>query len=565
MGEGAVVLRFLGNIAAVATVVSLLGLGASCGGTRPATRAFPDRPVAWLEHDDGDVAQPPADTGLVDLDFSIVLRDSLAGEMDYYLTLEGRRPARDVNALDEVPCSTWFCPRNHLRPLTPAEAAAGSAGLPPRLPLRIVKGKVRGAALGYEVRDADGRKFLLKPDVAGHAGMASAAEVIGDRIFHAAGYNVPSSFALDLDPRTDVVVDPSATYTLYEVQHRPLTAAHVQAQLAASARGPDGRVRAVAVDWLPGKIVGAFDMIGRRPDDPNDRIPHEQRRSLRASRLLFAWLAVMDAGALNTLDAYVQENGRRFVRHYFIDFGAGLGSSTTHPKGPEQGQEHLVEVGRSLASLASLGFYRRPYERQRDSWARVNAAHPQLGWFAAEDFNPDEFRTGEKVPAHRRMTDRDAYWGAKVVTSFSDAQIAAIVAEARLPASEAAYLTRTLGIRRDIVGRRYLRAVTAVEAPRASADGRAVCFDDLAITRGYAAPGEVRYAVTVDDHAGRVAAFAVPATGASTCVTLPPTRGPYRVVGVATEWLANGHEPRRVKGARIHLAGEKVIGLERDD
>ena len=81
----------------------------------------------------------------------------------------------------------------------------------------------------------------------------------------------------------------------------------------------------------------------------------------------------------------------------------------------------------------------------------------------------------------------------------------------------------------------------------------------------YAAPGEVRYAVTVDDHAGRVAAFAVPATGASTCVTLPPTRGPYRVVGVATEWLANGHEPRRVKGARIHLAGEKVIGLERDD
>ena len=39
----------------------------------------------------------------------------------------------------------------------------------------------------------------------------------------------------------------------------------------------------------------------------------------------------------------------------------------------------------------------------------------------------------------------------------------------------------------------------------------------------------------------------------------------YRVVGVATEWLANGTETRRVKGARIHLAGAKVIGLERDE
>ena len=49
---------------------------------------------------------------------TLIMRDGLANEVDRILALEGRRPARDVNALDEVPCSTWYCPRNHLQPLS---------------------------------------------------------------------------------------------------------------------------------------------------------------------------------------------------------------------------------------------------------------------------------------------------------------------------------------------------------------------------------------------------------------------------------------------------------------
>ena len=227
----------------------------------------------------------------------------------------------------------------------------------------------------------------------------------------------------------------------------------------------------MAVSWLPGKIVGAFDMIGRRADDPNDRIPHEQRRSLRASRLLFAWLAVLDAGTLNTLDSYVEERDRRFVRHYFIDFGAGLGSSTTHAKGPQQGHEYIVEVGRSLAALGALGFYQRPYQRQRESWWRLAEEQPEIGWFTAEDFDPDEYRSGRKVPAHRRMTDRDAYWGAKLVTSFSDEQIAAIVAQAQPAAGRGdlpdARPPDAAGHHRPALP----AAATAVESPYVAADG----------------------------------------------------------------------------------------------
>jgi len=586
-------MRWHAASATAASAVLCASLASGCAGSVPAARVFPDRPVAWQEHDDGDVARPPADTDLVDQDVTLVLRDSLAGEVDYHLTREGRRPARDVNALDEVPCSTWFCPRNHLQAMSPAEVAIGPPATPPRPPFRIMKGKARGSALGFEVIDAAGRKFLLKPDVAGHRGMASAAEVVGDRIFHAAGYSVPGSFVLDVNPATDLTLDPAATFILYEVERRPLTAERLRDQLAQSARGADGRIRAVAVSWLPGKIVGAFDMIGRRADDPNDRIPHEQRRSLRASRLLFAWLAVLDAGTLNTLDSYVEERDRRFVRHYFIDFGAGLGSSTTRAKGPQQGHEYLVEVGRSLAALGALGFYQRPYQRQRESWWRLAEEQPEIGWFTAEDFDPDEYRSGRKVPAHRRMTDRDAYWGAKLVTSFSDEQIAAVVAQTQLPLVEEIYLTRALRMRRDIIGRRYLRAATAVEGPYVAAAGRALCFDDLAIARGYAAAGEVRYDVAITDESGRprgaysarpTAAITMGTLGGSpnppamargeqssptrhaiTCVPLPSAGGDYRVVEVRTVFPGETETSRPARAARVHLAGTSILGLERDE
>jgi hypothetical protein len=350
------------------------------------------------------------------------------------------------------------------------------------------------------------------------------------------------------------------------VQKVPLTAEKVREGLAVSARDADGRVRAVAIAWLPGKILGPFDLIGRRGDDPNDRIPHEHRRSLRASGLLAAWLAIQDAGFTNTLDSYVEEGGRRFVRHHFIDFGAGLGSATTRVKGPHDAQTRYIEVGQSLAAFASLGFYRRPYERQRDRWEGVTSEHASVGWFPIETFDPERFRTNRAVPAHRRMTARDGYWGAKLVTSFSDAQLAAIVAEARLPPTEAAYLTRALGARRDIIGWRYLRAATAIERPRIALAGGAVCFDDLAIARGYADAQEVRYTVTIRDLAGRaLAAGDVAAGRPSLCVALDAgAAGAYRVVEVVTT-LAGGNGARRAKPARIHVGNARVLGLERDD
>src|SRR5262249_59047466 len=129
-----------------------------------------------------------------------------------------------------------------------------------------------------------------------------------------------------------------------------------------------------------------------------------------------------------------------------------------------------------------------PFQSQRGPWLETTAAHPRMGWFPAESFDVESFRTNRKGPAYKRMTDRDAYWGAKLVTSFTDAQIAAVVAATDLERDDAAYVARGLGVRRDIIGHRYLTAVTAVQAPavvgaRAPAQIR---FQELAVPRGRA-------------------------------------------------------------------------------
>src|SRR5215471_18393446 len=337
-------------VAAVGAALVLGGAARAVLAGGRAARWFSDRPVAWDEHDDGDVPAPPEANHIQELNTTLDLRDSLQNEADRVLALEGRQPARDVNALDEVPCSTWFCARNHLRPMSPAEVAAGAPTVAPRLPLKVVKGKEGGATEGFQVVDAAGRKFMLKFTMPGRIGLNAGSEVIGEQVFYAAGYNVPGVSLLDLTD-ADLRLDPKATFKLYNVEKRPLTEARFRTQLRHVNRLPDGRIRAAAIPWIGGQILGSFDMLGVRPGDPNDRIPHERRRSLRASLLLFEWLAVLDPSAINTLDSYIEKDERRFVRHYFLDFGDALGSAIS----PHQDGEYGIEVGRTLGAFVSLG------------------------------------------------------------------------------------------------------------------------------------------------------------------------------------------------------------------
>jgi hypothetical protein len=162
------------------------------------------------------------------------------------------------------------------------------------------------------------------------------------------------------------------------------------------------------------------------------------------------------------------------------------------------------------------------------------------------------------------------------VTAFTDAQIKAVIAAADLPSADAAYAVHALEVRRDIIGRRYLRAIAAVEAPALSQDGREVCFQDLAIARGYAHPAEARYHIAVADGLGHsLDSGEQRPAGPRTCVPIAAgdVGSGYRVVSIATTLDGGAGSTKRLttKTSRIHLRWREaerrfvVVGLERDE
>lgn len=546
-----------------AAALVLLAALAACSQTT--SGRFVDRPVAWSEQDDAPVATKPDETA--ELPESKAFRYFVAGT-NKTLSLADRRPAEDVNALDEVPRSTWFVPRNHLHRLTPDEVFAGPPwSTPPVPPFSIVQGKDTGKSPGVIVRDASGRKYVLKFDVAPYVGLMTGAEAVTSRLVYAAGYYVPGSYVIDLDP-SQLAIAPGAMYRKHGDDLRRFTPEVLTELLHRVARTPDGKLRAVAVAWVEGDPIGPFDMMGTRDDDPNDRIRHENRRSLRATYVIMGWLDVADFGTINTLDTYVTDGGRRFVRHYLIDFGESLGSASTQPKELPNGREYSVDLVRGARALVSLGLYRRAWQGERSAYMQDLERYPELGYMPAESWDPSEYRTYGPLPPHIWMTDRDAYWGAKVVTSFTNDQIRAAVAAGHYSATAAAQLANELALRRDRIGMRYLARMTAVEEPVVEPDGQTLCFRDLAIARGYA-PRGVAYHYDVRDDGVRVLrAVTAVSSHERTCLRLPAVRGApvYREVTIRArlgDFMA--------KPARVHLAwrGSEqryvVVGLEREE
>ena len=506
--------------------------------------------------------RPPKRSDLGSRRVAIGMFDLFIREVDRALSIEWRRPADDVNAFDEVPCSTWFCPRNHLEArLTPEAVAVGPPeATPPELPLAIRAGNEAAAEFGFDVIDADGRDYRLKFDPPGHAGLATGAEAVAQRLFWAAGYNTPGAFVVDLGAG-DLVIAAGATILHHGYEKRRFTPAELRGTLAKVARTRDGRVRAVAVATPKGIEAGAFDFKGRREDDPNDRIPHQHRRSLRANRILAAWTGAAAMSAADTQDVWVAHGGRHFVRHYFRDFSATFGASWIDLKGPWQGDERIFDFSRQVKALLLLGIYQRGWQGKRDDWEAALRDAPALGWFAGESWRAGGFRTAWPLPAYVRMTDRDGYWGAKVVTAFTDEQIRAAVSAGRFAAADAALLERVLRARRDAIGRHWLRRVTAVEQAALSRDGASLCFLDLAIDRGAVAARRVRYTLVA---AGRRRWFQ--AQGPRSCLPLPSLRGEYEVVTIVSR--VDGLLARAV---HVHLAWRPaqrrfaVVGLDRDE
>src|SRR6185436_18116122 len=171
-----------------------------------------------------------------------------------------------------------------------------------------------------------------------------------------------------------------------------------------------------------------------------------RRRELRGMRVFAAWLNHDDARSINSIDTYVTENGRGYIRHYLQDFGSNLGSGSTSAQQPRGGYEYLIEGDKIARGLFSLGMYARP-------WMKVRyPASSALGNLEADFFQPEKWKTEYPQPAFDQMDAADAFWAASIASRFTNRIITAIVETGELSDPDATrYLTDVLIKRRDKV------------------------------------------------------------------------------------------------------------------
>ena len=252
--------------------------------------------------------------------------------------------ARDVNTSDEVPDSSWFTNRIYARPVSIAELTSGpntTAGPAPGA-WTVIRPKTSGFAPGFTVRDSAGEVWFLTFDAAGSPRAASGAIAVATRLFWALGYHQVESHLSVLRPETLTIGE--------GVRSECGPAARVRSRWTTCRRccaGQPGTRMARIACWpagsFPGKIVGGFRYHGTRSDDPNDIVPHEHRRALRALKVFGAWTNLVDLKAGNTLDSVITENGRARVRHYLQDVGSTFGTGAEGPHEFHEGWESLYD------------------------------------------------------------------------------------------------------------------------------------------------------------------------------------------------------------------------------
>ncbi|HXW05424.1 MAG TPA: hypothetical protein VD833_09335 [Vicinamibacterales bacterium] len=468
--------------------------------------------------------------------------------------------AESVNTVDEVPDSSWFTSRPGLTPEEVERGVNDDRGPAPGQ--WSVSRKADGVSAGFTITDSRGRLYFVKFDPPGHPELGTGAEAVVTRLFHALGYFVPQANIAAIR-REDLVVAKGATVRELGGGRRPMRPSDIDDVLARAERHPDGSYRAIVAEGLPGTPLGGFKYAGTRPDDPNDIIPHENRRELRGLRVFSAWVNHTDAKALNSLDTLMTGAGQARVRHHLIDFNATLGSAGIGLRERRDGYEYLAEVQPTLRAIPAFGFSIRP-------WMTIE--YPDLrgiGRFEAERFVPEEWRPRVPNPAYIRARPDDLFWAARRLMLLSEAVIRAAVRAGRYsdPTSEQ-FLVEALLLRRGKIARAYLVPLNPVVDPVLSDDGR-LSFGNAAVEHaGAAAPAGYRAVWhRFDNESGAVdligttegPASSLPASGG-----LPTAPGRYIRVDISTASGAHASWAIPVHAYFRRLSeGWKLVGFDR--
>ena len=356
----------------------------------------------------------------------------------YVAAAAGGREALDVNRLGEVPDSTWFANRIGRRVMTPKEIARGPGDWiePAPGPLTVVSGKLEGATPGLVLRDTAGRVYFVKFDPPAFRELSTGAEIVAQRLLHAAGYHVPEMQVTELALER-IVLHPGARQRNSYRQMVSMSQRDLDGLLSNLNPGPTRRLRALLSRETRGRSLGPFSYRGVRIDDPNDRIPHERRRSLRGLWVFSAWFNNSDVRRQNTLDTFIEVDRRRrlgYVRHHLIDFGNSLGASGERDKYVGEGYEGEFDWAAMGRRIFGFGL-------RYDDWLGLRRTpYPSVAIFESEMFEPERWRPSYPNPAFDEATARDTFWAAAILARLDRAAVEAAVAGARYSDPRAARL-----------------------------------------------------------------------------------------------------------------------------
>jgi hypothetical protein len=529
----------------------------SDAGRAAAPKFYRDDPIARdPETQDASGAQPIVVSGQF---------DSLENS---FLNAGDRTPTRalNVNTIDEVPDSSWFTNRAGTAGWSAADAAKGSdLGTGPAAgSWTIVSGKFEGITPGLTIRDGAGDTYFIKFDPPAHREMASAAEVISTKFFHAFGYHVPENYLAAVH-RESLAIAEGALVEDETGRKREMRPADVDAVLTQAARNPDDTYRVVASKALPGKPLGPFRYHGTRPDDPNDIVAHEHRRELRGLSVFAAWLNHDEWRSTNSLDTLVREGSRWVIRHSLLDFGSTLGSASTKAQSRRAGNEYRWEARPTLVTMLTLGLYVRP-------WIKVDYPEmPAIGRFEANYFLPQVWKPDYPNPAFRATRPEDRFWAARIVAAFPDDVVRRIVETAQFSDPRATeYMVETLLLRKSKVLTAWLNGTNPIVNPALSASG-GMTFENAAEQAGVAKPAE-RYTVAWSRFDNATGSHQ-PA-GDEVTVTEPRVQAPAALLSSNAEFIAarlrafHADRPEWAQPLMVYFRrdgpGWTLVGLERN-
>ena len=114
-----------------------------------------------------------------------------------------RIPARGVNTLGDPMEGAWWERRHYWFPMPAEELKRGPGdGAAPAMDgkWKVVSAKNEGITPGFVITDRHERRYYIKFDPPSHPEMATGADQIASKIFHALGYHVPNNYLVYFHP-----------------------------------------------------------------------------------------------------------------------------------------------------------------------------------------------------------------------------------------------------------------------------------------------------------------------------------------------------------------------------